>query len=103
VELSIGGATAERVVTNDWGRVTFAAKPPANAQSVRFGIALEAGAAVDVYGPQVEAQAGASVYRETSRGGVYQDAHLGDDELSITRTDFNRNSCTVNIIHANHL
>jgi hypothetical protein len=103
VELSIGSATAERVVTSGWGRVTFAATPAATAAAVRFGIAVAAGAAVDVYGPQVEAQGGASAYRETSRGGVYADAHLGDDVLSVTRTDFNRNSCTVNIIHANHL
>jgi hypothetical protein len=103
VELSIGSATAERVVSSGWGRVSFAASPGASAQSVRFGIAVAAGGSIDVYGPQVEAQGGASAYRETSRGGIYDDAHLAEDSLSMERTGFNRNSCTVTIIHANHL
>ena len=73
------------------------------AESVEFGIEVASGSAVDVYGPQVEAQGGASVYRATSRGGVYTDAHLSEDVFGVTRTGCNRNSCTMNIIHANHL
>jgi hypothetical protein len=34
---------------------------------------------------------------------VYEDAHLGDDVLTMTSTDVNRNSCKVKIIYANHL
>ena len=71
--------------------------------SIRFAIEIGAGATVDVYGLQVEAQAGASGYKASTRGGVYEDAHLGDDVLTITTTDVNRHSCTVKIIHANHL
>ena len=70
---------------------------------MRFGIEIGAGDAVEVYGLQVEAQAAASAYKASVRGGVYEDAHLGDDALTITCTDVNRNSCTVKIIHANHL
>jgi hypothetical protein len=51
----------------------------------------------------VEAQTAASGYKATTLGGVYEDAHLGDDVLAITSTDVNRNSCTVKITHANHL
>ena len=99
VTISIGGQAFERVVTEGWSRVVCAATPAAAAESVRFGIEVAGGSTVDVYGPQVEAQQGASVYRATTRGGVYLDAHLRDDVFSVTRTGCNRNSCTVNIIH----
>jgi hypothetical protein len=62
-----------------------------------------AGDEVEVYGLQVEAQSAPSGYKASGRGGVYEGAHLGDDSLTITSTDVNRNSCTVKIIHANHL
>jgi hypothetical protein len=52
---------------------------------------------------QLEAQPGPSGYKATSRGGVYENAHLRDDVLAITKTGVNRHSCTVNIIHENHL
>jgi hypothetical protein len=68
-----------------------------------FGLELPAGATVAAMGFQAEAQAGASVYKETTTGGVYENARLADDALAITATDVNRHSATVNIIYANHL
>jgi hypothetical protein len=103
VRLVIGEQTADRVVSAEWGRIVFAMAGPANGESLRFGIEVPAATTVEVYGPQVEAQGGASVYRGSSRGGVYEDAHFVEDVFRITRTGFNRNTCTVNIIHANHL
>jgi len=103
VQLWIGSQAVERVVSSGWGRIAFAATGPTDAESLRFGIEAEAGTTVEVYGPQAEVQGGASVYRTSTRGGVYADAHLRDDIFKVTRTGFNRNSCTVNIIHANHL
>jgi hypothetical protein len=103
VRLSIGDVAADRVVTAEWGRIVCGAAGPAGGESLRFAIEVAAGTMVEVYGPQVEAQGGASVYRASTRGGVYDDAHFRDDVFRVTRTGFNRNSCTVNIIHANHL
>ena len=103
VRLSIGNRTSDRVISEGWGRIAFAASGPAGAESLRFGIEVSAGSTAEVYGPQVEAQGGAGVYRASSRGGVYEDARFRDDVFRVTRTGFNRNSCTVNIIHANHL
>ena len=103
VQLSIGGESADRVVSGTWGRIVFATAGPANGESLRFGVEIPAGTTVEVYGPQVEAQGGASAYRSSTRGGVYDDAHFREDVFRITRTGFNRNTCTVNIIHANHL
>jgi hypothetical protein len=103
VRLSIGNEIADRVASGEWRRLSITATGSANEVSLRFGIETQGGANLEVYGPQVEAQDGASVYHMSTRGGVYEDAHLRDDVLRITRTGFNRNSCTVNIIHANHL
>jgi hypothetical protein len=68
-----------------------------------FGVEIPAGVAVDVRELQVEAQAGASGEKTTTRGGVYEGARFRDDALEIIATGVNRNSCTVNIVHAIHI
>ncbi len=90
-------------VTPVWNRFMLTTSPQAEETSMRFSIEVAALSTVELYGTQVEAQPGSSGYKATSRGGVYESAHLRDDALAITRTDVNRNSCTVNIIHVNHL
>jgi hypothetical protein len=103
VQLMIGSEVARRAVTSEWTRIACTSRGDDQATSVRFALEIGAGDAVDVYGLQVEAQTAASGYKASTRGGVYEDAHLGDDVLTITSTDVNRHSCTVKIIHANHL
>jgi hypothetical protein len=62
---------------------------------------------MEVFGFQAEAQPGASPYRASGpsahSSGVYQNARLRDDELEVTTTGVNRHSCTVHVIHFNHL
>jgi len=99
----IGSEVARRAVTSEWTRISWTSSGEGQATSVRFAIEIEAGNVVDVYGLQVEAQTAASGYKASTRGGVYEDAHLGDDVLTMASTDVNRHSCTVKIIHANHL
>lgn len=101
--LWIGNQAMQGVAAENWSRVVFAASAPIEAESLRFAVEVPAGAELGVYGMQVEPQCGAGVYRASTRSGVYADAHFGDDVLRLTRTGFNRNSCTVKIIHANHL
>ncbi len=103
IGLTVGSQTARRAVSRDWTRIAWTAEGDAGATSVRFAVAVGAGDVVDVYGLQVEAQTAASGYKASGRGGVYEDAHLSDDVMAITTTDVNRHSCTVRIIHANHL
>jgi len=103
VRLMIGSEVARRAVTPEWTRIAWTASGDEQSSSVRFAIEIEAGNVVDVYGLQVEAQTAASGYKASTRGGVYEDAHLADDALTIARTDVNRHSCRVKIIHANHL
>jgi hypothetical protein len=73
------------------------------ADSIRFGLELPAATTLEVFGIQVEPQLAPSGYKATVAGGVYEDARLADDVLTITATGENRHSCTVHIIHANHL
>ena len=98
-----GSNRADRTLGTDWSRIVFAASGDASAESIAFGVELPAGGSADVFGLQVEPQAGASVYKATTTGGVYEDARFRDDALSITTTGVNCHSATVNIIHANHL
>jgi hypothetical protein len=99
VTLTAGSRRVELAVSTSWGRltVTTATDDPT------FGLELAAGNALDVKEIQVEAQAGASVYRGGPVGGIYEDARLRDDALEIVTAGPNRHACTVNIIHANHI
>jgi hypothetical protein len=99
----IGSERAERVVTNQWTRIVFASSGEATAASIQFGLEVPAASSLEVFGLQVEPQGTASVYKATTSGGVYQDARLADDLLTITTTGVNLHSCTVNIIHGYHL
>jgi hypothetical protein len=53
--------------------------------SVTFGAQLTAGASVDLFGMQVEAQLAASDYKMTTvRGGVYSKARFAEDQITVT-------------------
>ncbi|HXB68242.1 MAG TPA: hypothetical protein VNY05_08365 [Candidatus Acidoferrales bacterium] len=99
----IGDGRADRTAANQWTRIVFVASGDPAASSISFGLEAPPASSLDVFGLQVESQSAASAYKATTAGGVYQDARLGDDVLTITTTGVNRHSCTVNIIHANHL
>ena len=103
VRLWAGTDSHTESVTAKWGRVVMSMRPAADVTSLRVGLEVMPRGLVEVYGIQVEAQPGPSAYKPSSRGGVYENAHLRDDLLEITKTGLNRHSCTVNIIHANHL
>ena len=103
VAMSIAGRAAEGAVGTEWTRVSVTGTGDAATTSVHFAITVAAGAAVEIFGLQAEAQCAPSSYMVSTRGGVYENAHLGEDVLTISRTSENRNSCTVKIIHANHL
>ena len=98
-----GSNRADRILGTNWSRIALTASGDALAESIAFGLELQAGVSADVFGMQVEPQGGASLYKATITGGVYEDARFRDDVLSITTTGVNRHSATVNIIYANHL
>jgi hypothetical protein len=98
-----GTNRADRTLGTDWSRIVLTASGDASAESIAFGVELPAGGSADVFGMQVEPQAGASLYKPTTTGGVYENARFRDDVLSITTTGVNSHSATINIIYANHL
>ncbi|SPF33181.1 conserved hypothetical protein [Candidatus Sulfopaludibacter sp. SbA4] len=99
----LGAQRATVPVTTGWTRIVFAASGDPTQASISFGLELPAGAAVYVYGMQAEPQAAASVYKSSTTGGVYENARLRDDLLTITSTDVNQHSCKVSIYYAKHL
>ena len=69
-----------------------------------FGIALDPGSTVDIFGMQAEAQIAASSYKRTAEsGGVYANARFRDDELTIKTVGPNRHSCELDIVNVEYI
>ena len=81
-----------------WTRLEYGANLGAPEDAVNFGVTVEGGSAVELFGFQVEAQVGASKYRKTTEGnGVYASAWFLDDTLTRTTNGLEDNSCTLRI------
>jgi len=95
------GGTADRRMYGtgmEWRRIAVPSKLGSAGETATFGIELAPGATVDVFGLQVEAQAGTSRYKPTtSRGGVYPRARFVDDTLTVVKEGVNRHSCCVRV------
>jgi hypothetical protein len=82
----------------NWNRLVYAANSGNSESSVSFGIEIAPGAAIDLYGAQVEAQTGASPYRKTtSAGGVYPATRFRDNALTVSMTGPGRHCCTIHL------
>jgi hypothetical protein len=84
---SPGADPATRVVKigPQWRRFELSTAPGAQTEAVTFGVTIEPGTAVTLFGLQAEAQPGASGYRATSTHcGVFSNASFLDDELPMT-------------------
>jgi len=82
----------------DWRSILLSGKFPGSDASVTFGIEIGAGSSADLFGVQVEAQAGASGYKKTfSKCGVYPDARFLDDSLAVTADGPDQHSCRIRI------
>jgi hypothetical protein len=68
LQLSNAGGTisAVRAISSDWQRVMVSGEVAGEADDIRCSIEVHAACAVDLYGPQLEAQADASGYRSTT-------------------------------------
>jgi hypothetical protein len=72
-------------LTSSWARIVLPVNLGMGTASVTFGAQLAAGASVDLFGMQVEAQVGASDYKMTGvSGGVISDARFDWDGLIVT-------------------
>jgi hypothetical protein len=98
---SSAGGTDRRTYTVGpaWRRITISSKLSSSNETASFGLELPAGRTVDIFGLQVEAQAGASQYKPTAAlGGVYEQARFMDDSLAMTTQGPNRHSCRVRVV-----
>jgi len=97
---STSSTLSHSIVTSPtWQRFFCSGSLGAAEESVEFGIDFGAGADVEVFGLQVEAQRGASEYKKTSsRGGVYTKARFAEDTLRITSEGQNQHSLDVRIV-----
>jgi hypothetical protein len=80
-----GSATRIIALTSQWTRVFLDVELGFNTENVVFGVFLDVGAIVDLFGMQVEAQPGVSDYKKTGvSGGLYAQARFAEDELTVT-------------------
>ncbi len=85
VTLTMGGAQQTFALGPGWSRISFSTNLGTTATSVTFGAQLAAGASVNLFGMQAEAQLAASDYKmTTTRGGVFLKARFGTDQLTVT-------------------
>ena len=86
-------------LTSQWRRISLEVGLGLNTDSVVFGAALQAGASVDLFGMQVEAQRGVSDYKKTDgSGGVYAQARFSADELAVTSTGTDAFDAAIGIV-----
>ena len=99
-----GTESEARLISTAWTRPTSAGQLPGPGHSLSFGILLDPGSSVDIFGTQVEAQTTASPYKKTfEKGGVYPNARFRDDALTITTVGPGRHSCELDIVHVEYL
>ena len=99
-----GSETDARAISSRWTRLISAGQLQDTADSISFGIALDPGATVDVFGIQAEAQTTASLYKQTTEtGGVYPNARFQTDTLTITTVGPGRNACELDIVNVEYL
>lgn len=85
VTLTIGSAGRTFALSDGWARISFSSNLGSSEESVTFGAQLIAGASVDLFGMQVEAQPGASDYKMTTvQSGVYGNARFAEDQITVT-------------------
>jgi hypothetical protein len=100
VSLLRSTTTAEDRVTivsgPNWRRLVQSGNSQSGEEAISFGIELEAGSSVEVYGMQVEAQPNPSTYRKTTtRSGVYQKCRFDSDKLQMAADGPEQHSCSV--------
>jgi hypothetical protein len=103
VRLMIGDAGQDRLLTSAWQRVVFGNTGGGGDDPLSFGVEIPAGESVSLFGLQVEAQAGASSYKATTRGGVYEGARFAQDSFRLATLGLDQNSCSVQIIHGDRI
>jgi hypothetical protein len=81
-----------------WGRAVKSGSLSVSQHGIGFGVQLPAGARIQAFGAQVEAQMAAGQYKKTiDRGGVYAKTRFDSDALSLNTNAPNQNAGTVSL------
>jgi hypothetical protein len=95
-----GSATKTFALGAQWARVSLAANLGQNTTLVTFAAQLVAGGTIDLFGMQVEAQLGASDYKQTgTSGGVYPNARFGADKITVTSQGMDVYDAVIQIVN----
>ncbi len=99
--VSTDGAFAENVfdLSPEWERYSLLSAMITANEELEVAVQLPAGATVEVFGAQLEAQPSASPYQRTTwRTGRYPDSRFADDTLTQTSTGPDEHSAVLRII-----
>lgn len=99
VSIACGGMRGLFTLDAHWRRIHFASTAGGSGDSFSAGFELGAGASVDLYGPQLEAQPAPGAYWKTlDRSGVYPKVRFENDVLERTAMDRNANSGLISLM-----
>src|SRR5579863_3558122 len=95
-----GAVSAETFpLSTNWQRISIPVNLARSTTSVTFGAQLAAGATVDLFGMQVEAQPAPSDYKMTgTNGGVYASARFASDSLTARAQSTDVFDATIRIV-----
>ena len=98
---SVGGTeeSITQYVQSSWKRLVHSGRSSSAEAGVTFGIRIDPGAQVEVFGMQAEAQIAPSNYRRTTlRCGVYEKARFDQDVLRLTSEGPEQHSGALRIV-----
>jgi hypothetical protein len=96
VRMARNSSSTPARVTPDWQRFELSNAGEGSGDSSDFSLEFPSGSQVEVFGAQVEAQAGASTYMSTTNvSGVYPNTRFDSDILQISIDAPNSNSCSI--------
>jgi hypothetical protein len=100
LQSAAGGQASRACATGSkWSRFVLSGSLGTTEESISFGIELPAGAQVDIYGMQVEAQPGAGKYKRTlDISGVHANCRFDVDSLTVSTEGPGRHSIIVRLV-----
>ena len=99
--ISASGQELKNIIgtSQNWGRVVYPAMLAVTQDGIAFGLEIPAGARIQAFGAQLEAQAGASEYKKTDdHCGVYSKTRFDTDALQVTTDALGRNASAVSLV-----
>jgi len=96
-----GSVSKDFVLDTQWRRISLFVALAQTADSVTFGAQLSAGASVQLFGMQVEAQLAPSDYKKNgARGGVISNARFASDQLTVRAQGTDVFDAVIGIVNA---